>query len=163
MAIDAAPDDIPRRFPLDREADVAAAPAPADAWDFREPPQLGHSASGSMTPGYVGETPAERVVERSAEAELFRDVTFLVLEAAGARANLVAVGLDPGRRLCDGKCRGGGWYGAAPPAESRAEAGDCIVTAAFGPGAVVRDVTRQADGPTEGDRRFKNLVHPRST
>ena len=47
----------------------------------------------------VGETPAERVVDRDAEAELGRDVAFPVLEAAGVRAHLVAVGRDPGHRL----------------------------------------------------------------
>src|SRR6266436_10354529 len=106
MAIDASltqrHDDIPRRFLLDREADDVAAPAPAvadaDARDFREPPpQLGGQRLDA--PGYVGETPAERVVDRGAEAELSRDVAFPVLEAAGVRAHLVAVGLDPGRRL----------------------------------------------------------------
>ena len=47
----------------------------------------------------VGETAAERVVHRGTETELCRDVAFPVLEAAGVRAHLVAVGRDPGHRL----------------------------------------------------------------
>src|SRR6185295_978853 len=109
-------DDVQRRSPLDREGDDAAEPAPAvadaDPRDLREPPpQLGGQRLDA--PGDVGDTPVERVVDRGPEAELARDIALPVLEAPGVRAHLVAVGLDPARRLQIEK-------GRLQPAENRA-------------------------------------------
>src|ERR1700722_10513523 len=106
MAIDALPtqrrDDIRRRFSLDREGHDAAKATPAvtdaDTGDFREKPSQLISQRHDA-PFDVGETPAECVIDRGAEAELCRDVAFPVLEAARVGAHLVTVRRDPGHRL----------------------------------------------------------------